>query len=181
MTNSILQKPSSIQACIDSGSSIRACIDSSPPLEHVLTQVWTSTFSIVFYKWVYVMASSNDVIASKYLLIWKLLIKRFHLRYYTIWFLQFQNLNLGYTIFDPSANHEDHGRSPLKLFSWVAGQVLLSHQVWSWSVQKYSKNKVFISIITWPNFDLDRWPWPLSFSMMVAITQILLCANDDVP
>jgi hypothetical protein len=37
--NSILQKPTSIQACIDPGSSIRACIDSGTPFKHVLTQV----------------------------------------------------------------------------------------------------------------------------------------------
>jgi hypothetical protein len=35
------------------------------------------------------------------LLIWKALIKGFHLRYNTMWFLQFQNLTLGYTIFWP--------------------------------------------------------------------------------
>jgi phage terminase large subunit-like protein len=36
------------------------------------------------------------------------------LRYYKIWFLQFQNLTLGYTIFDPDANHEGHSQLPLK-------------------------------------------------------------------
>jgi hypothetical protein len=112
--NSILQKPSPIQACIDPGSSIRACIDSGPPFQHVLTHVWTSAFCILFYKWFYVIASSNDVIASTLLLIWKVLIKVFHLRYYTIWFLQFQNLTSGYTIFDRGANHQGHSRSPLK-------------------------------------------------------------------
>jgi hypothetical protein len=45
---------------------------------------------------------------------------------------------------------------PLKLNSWVADQVL-SHQVWSWSNKEYLKNKVFISIITRPNFDLDPY------------------------
>jgi hypothetical protein len=44
---------------------------------------------------------------------------------------------------------------PSKLISWVADHELLSHQVWIWSDKKYSKNKVFISITTWPNFDLD--------------------------
>jgi hypothetical protein len=112
--NSILQKPSPIQESIDPGSSIWACIDSGSPFEHVLTQVWTSAFCILFYKWFYIIASSNDVIASKFLLIWKVLIKGFHLRYYTIWFLQFQNLTSGYTIFDPSANHQGYLQSPLK-------------------------------------------------------------------
>jgi hypothetical protein len=105
--NSILQKPSPIQACIDPGSSIRACIDSGPPFEHVLTQVRTS----LFYKWFYAIASSNDVIALTFLLIRKVLIKNSHLRYYTVWFLQFQNLT---NIFYPSANHQGHSRSPLK-------------------------------------------------------------------
>jgi hypothetical protein len=45
--------------------------------------------------------------------------------------------------------------------------VLLSHQVWSSPNKKYSKNKVFVSFITWPNFDVDLWPWPLSFSIIV--------------
>jgi hypothetical protein len=44
---------------------------------------------------------------------------------------------------------------PSKLISWVADCVLLSHQVWSWSNKKYSINKAFISIMTWPSFNLD--------------------------
>jgi hypothetical protein len=107
---------------------------SPPPFRHALTQVspfghaltrvphssmyWLRCeqvhFCILFYKCFYVIASSNDVIASKYLLIWKVLIKGFQLRYYTIWFLQFQNLTSGYIIFDPGANHQGHSRSPLK-------------------------------------------------------------------
>jgi hypothetical protein len=42
----------------------------------------------------------------------------------------------------------------------VAEHALLSHQVWSWSDQEYLKNKVFVSFMTWLNFDLDLWPWP---------------------
>jgi hypothetical protein len=61
------------------------------------------------------MTSLNDVITSNVLLIWKALIKTFHLRYYTIWFLQFQNLTAGYTIFDPSTNYEGHQQSVLKI------------------------------------------------------------------
>jgi hypothetical protein len=59
--------------------------------------------------------------------------------------------------------------------------MLLSHQVWSWSNQNYSKNKVFVNIMTWRNFHLDLWPWPLSFGMMVINLLIHLYANIDVP
>jgi hypothetical protein len=55
----------------------------------------------------------------------------------------------------------------------VAEYILLSYQVWSWSVEKYSKNKVFVSIITWPNFYLDLWPWPLLFSVMITSSRYL--------
>jgi hypothetical protein len=61
---------------------------------------------------------------------------------------------------------------PSKLISWVADYVPLSHQVWSWSNKKYLKNKAFISIMTLANLDL--WPWPLWFGMMVTNTLILL-------
>jgi hypothetical protein len=50
---------------------------------------------------------------------------------------------------------------PSKLISWVPDYVLLSHQVWSSSNQNYLKNKVFVSIIPSPNFEL--WPWPYYF------------------
>jgi hypothetical protein len=47
--------------------------------------------------------------------------------------------------------------------------------------QNYSKNKVFVIIITWPNFDLDLWTWPLSFGMMVTDLLIHLYAMNNVP
>jgi hypothetical protein len=67
------------------------------------------------------------------------------------------------------------------IISSVADYVLLSHQVWSWSNQNYSKIKVFVRIMTWPNFDLDIWPWPLSFGMIVTNLLIELYANDNFP
>jgi hypothetical protein len=36
------------------------------------------------------------------------------LRYYTIWFLQFQNFTSKYTIFDPNTTYEGHLQSVLK-------------------------------------------------------------------
>jgi hypothetical protein len=42
---------------------------------------------------------------------------------------------------------------PPKLISQARDHMLLWQQVWSWSIQKYSKNKVFIMV--WSNFDLD--------------------------
>jgi hypothetical protein len=70
---------------------------------------------------------------------------------------------------------------PSKLFSWVADYMLYSHQVRSSFDQNYSKNKVFVSIMIWPNFDLDLWPWPLSFGVMVINTLIHLYENNTVP
>jgi hypothetical protein len=35
--------------------------------------------------------------------------------------------------------------------------------------------------MTWPNFDLDLWPWPLSFGMMFTSPQTFICADDDDP
>jgi hypothetical protein len=61
---------------------------------------------------------------------------------------------------------------PSKLISWVADHVLLSNKVWSSSNQNYSKNNVFVSITTCTNVDLDIWPWPLSFSMIVTNLQM---------
>jgi hypothetical protein len=42
----------------------------------------------------YVMTSPNNVITSRFYLVWKALIKCFHFRYCTIWFHRFQNLTL---------------------------------------------------------------------------------------
>jgi hypothetical protein len=160
------KSPPPIQACIYPSSSIREWIDSGPPFEHVLTQVWTSAFCILFYNWFYVIASSNDVISSKVLLIWKAIVKGFHLRYYTICFLQFQNLTSGTLFLTLKLTMKVIRDRPTKLISWVADYVLLSHQVWSWSNKKYSKNKVFISIMTWPKFDLDHDPYHLVWLLL---------------
>jgi hypothetical protein len=34
--------------------------------------------------------------------------------------------------------------------------------------------------MTWPNFDLELWPWPQSIGMMVTNTLVLLYTKDDV-
>jgi hypothetical protein len=47
-----------------------------------------------------------------------------------------------------------------KLLRYKTYYMLLSHQDWRWSNKKYSKNKAFISIMTWLNLDLSLWPWP---------------------
>jgi hypothetical protein len=126
-----------------------------------LTQVWTSAFCILFYKWFYIIASSNDVIASNFLLTWKVFIKGFHLRYYTIWFLQFQNLTSGYTIFDPGANHQGHSQSALKT-NQLSGRRSATYQVWSWSNKQYSKIRFY------HYYDLTQfWPWPLTLTPII--------------
>jgi hypothetical protein len=70
---------------------------------------------------------------------------------------------------------------PSKLISGVAYYVELSHQVWSRSNQNYAKNKVFVSIMTWPDFDPDLSPWRLSFGMMFTNSLLIFYANNDVP
>jgi hypothetical protein len=128
-----LLKPSTIQACIGPGSSIRACINSGPSFEHVLTQVWRSTFCILFNKWFYVIASSNDVLASKLLLIWKVLIKGFHLRTTQYGSRNFKIWPRGTPFLTLVLTMKVIGDRPSKLIRWLADQVLLSQQVWSWS------------------------------------------------
>jgi hypothetical protein len=169
-----------IEACIDPGSPIWACIDLGPPFEHVLTKVCTSASCIILQiilrhcviKWRH---SVNFFLSGKHssrAYIWDT--KRYGFCNFKIWPLETPFLTLALTM--------KVIRDRLsKLISWVAAQVLLSHQVWSWSIKKYSKNKVFLSIMTWPNFDLDLWPWPLMFGMMVTNTLVLTYANDDVP
>jgi hypothetical protein len=81
----------------------------------------------------FVMTSLDDVITSKFYLIWKVLIKDFHMRYYTIWFHCFQNLTLGWTIFTLGLTIKVKADWSPNLISWVADHMLLSHQIWSWS------------------------------------------------
>ena len=82
----------------------------------------------------YVMTSPNDVITSKFLLIWKALIKTFHMMYNTIWYRMVPSISkfdLGVSKFRPAARPmKVKADRPQKLISWVAAQMLLSHQVW---------------------------------------------------
>ena len=112
----------------------------------------------------YVMTSPNDVITSKFLLIWKALIKTFDTRYYTIWYRMVSSISkfdLGVSKVRPAARPmKVNADRPQKLISWVAAQMLLSHQDWSWSDKSYSKNKGFVDNLLLPHYDLDLWPWP---------------------
>jgi hypothetical protein len=113
--NSILQKPSSNSemhwlrlphSCMHwLGSPILACIDSG-----VNKCILYSVLQMILHHCVFKWRHSVKILP----VIWKALIKGFHLRYNTIWFLQFQNLSLGYTMFDPGANHEGQRQSALK-------------------------------------------------------------------
>jgi hypothetical protein len=102
----------------------------------------------------YVITSPNDIITSNFLLIWKALIKTFHMRYYTLWYRMVPSIskfNLGVSKVRPTArpikvNADRHQ----KLISWVAAHMLLSHQVWSWSDKSYSKNKGFVDNLLLP-------------------------------
>ena len=52
------------------------------------------------------MTSRNDVITSNFLLIWKALIKTFHMRYYTIWYSMvplISKFDIGVSKFRPAA------------------------------------------------------------------------------
>jgi hypothetical protein len=98
------------------------------------------------------------------LLIWKVLIKTFHMMYNTIWYRMVPSISkfdLGVSKFRPAARPlKIKADRPQKLISWVAAHMLLSHQVWSWSDKSYSKNKGFVDNLLLPYYDLDLWPWP---------------------
>jgi hypothetical protein len=102
----------------------------------------------------YIMTSPNDVMTSKFLLIWKALIKTFHMMYNTIWYgivPSISKFDLGVSKVRPAARPMDVKDDwPQKLISLVAAQMLLSHQVWSWSDKSYSKNKGFVDNLFLP-------------------------------
>jgi hypothetical protein len=72
----------------------------------------------------YVMTSPNDVITSIFLLIWKALIKTFHMMYNTIWYLMVPSISkfhFGVSKFRSAARPTKvKADRPLKLISWVA-------------------------------------------------------------
>jgi hypothetical protein len=74
----------------------------------------------------YVMTSPNDVITSTYLLICKALIKTFHMRYYTIWFLPFQNWPWDTQFSTQSLTMKVKVDRLSNLITWVAECILLS-------------------------------------------------------
>jgi hypothetical protein len=81
------------------------------------------------------MTLLNDVITSKFLLIWKALIKGFHMRYNMTWYHMvplISKFDLGISDFRPAARTmKVKADWPKKLISWVADHMLLSHQAWS--------------------------------------------------
>jgi hypothetical protein len=91
---------------------------SPPPFGHALARRHNRCILHLKKGLFYVIMSSNDVIASKILVIWNALIKCFHMKYYKIWFFRFQNLTLEYTIFYPGINHEGEDRSAPKTNRW---------------------------------------------------------------
>ena len=129
----------------------------------LLTPWYSYMLTMMFLKWkikklkkfsFYVMTSPNDVITSNFLLIWKALIKTFHMMYNKIWYHMVPSISkfdLGVSKFRPAARPmKVKADRPQKLISWVAAQMLLSHQVWSWSDKSYSKNKGFVDNLLLP-------------------------------
>jgi hypothetical protein len=129
----------------------------------LLTPWYSYMLAMMFLRWkikklkkfsFYVITSPNDVITSKFLLIWNALIKTFHMMYNTIWYRMvpsFSKFDLGVSKFRPAARPmKVKADRPQKLISWVAAQMLLSHQVWSWSDESYSKNKGFVDNLLLP-------------------------------
>jgi hypothetical protein len=153
------------------GSPIRACIDSGVN-KCILYSLLQMILCHCVIKWLHSVKSFIDLESAHQGLSFSRDTTRYVFCNFKIWPWGTPFLTLMLTM-------KVIGDRPSKLISRVADQVLLSNQVWSWSNKKYSKNKVFVSIMTWPDFDL--WPWPLSFGMMVTNTLILLYANDDVP
>jgi hypothetical protein len=128
--------------------------------------------TIIFLRWkikklkkisFYVMTSPNDAITSIFLLIWKVLVKTFHMIYSTIWYRMVSSIltfDLGVSTFWPAARPMKVKADRLqKLISWLAAQMLLAHPVWNWFDKRYSKNKGFVENPLLP-YDLDLWPWP---------------------
>jgi hypothetical protein len=109
------------------------------------------------------MTSTNDVITSQFLLIWKALIKTFYMRYYTIWYRMVPSISkfdLGVGKFRPEAKSmKVKAYWPQILISWLAAHMLLSRQFCSWSDKSFLKNKGFVDNILIPQYDLDLWPW----------------------
>jgi hypothetical protein len=139
-----------------SPNDIRACIDSGSQFGHALTQ-GVNKCVLFLEKIFYVIASSNDVIrqhfnwfekCSSRHSIWGT--KRHNPIDLKIWPWDTPFLTLALIMMVMSDR-------PSNLIIWVADCVLFSHQIWSWSNQNYLKNNVFVSIMTWPNFDLDLW------------------------
>jgi hypothetical protein len=91
------------------------------------------------------------------------------MRYFTIWYGMvplISKFDLRVSKFRPAARPMRVIADGLQNFnSWVADHMLLSHQVWSWSDNSYSKIRFFLTpyfdhrmTLT---FDLKRWhPWP---------------------
>jgi hypothetical protein len=109
------------------------------------------------------MTSPKDVITLNCLLIWKPLIKTFHIMYYTIWYLMVPSISkfdLGVSKFRPAGRPmKVKADRPQKSIIKVAAHMLLSHQVWSWSDKRYSKIRVSLTTYFHHNmtltFDLD--------------------------
>jgi hypothetical protein len=59
--------------------------------------------------------------------------------------------DLGVSKVRPAARPmEVKANRPPKIISWVVANMLLSHQVWSWSDKSYSKNKGFVDNLLLP-------------------------------
>jgi hypothetical protein len=60
-------------------------------------------------------------------------------------------IDVGVSKFRPAARPvKVMANRPQKLISWVAAQMLLSQQVWSWSDKSYTKNKGFVDNLLLP-------------------------------
>jgi hypothetical protein len=131
------------------------------------------------------MTSPNNAIMSICLLIWKALIKTFHMRYYTILYRMVPSMSkfdLGVSKFRPAARPmKVTADRPQILTSSVAAHMLLSHQVWSWS-DKATK-KITVSLTTYLyfyhnmtfTFDIDlKWCHKWSSSHLVTTIQEML-------
>jgi hypothetical protein len=159
--NSILQKPSPhsgmhwlrfpIRACIDSHPCIRAYMDSGgkqvrlfllefdfTSLRHEMTS-WRQNFNWSGKCWSRPLIWGTTLYSSFDLKIWP-------------WGTSFFTLPLTMKVISDR---------PSELISWVADYMLLSHHVWSWSNQNYSKNQVLSVLWLGPiltlTFDFDPY------------------------
>ena len=116
----------------------------------------------------YVITSPNDVITSKVLHHWKALIEPFHMRYYSIWFVQNKNLTFGRSTSTLGA------RKALDLSKVAHGSEVYAGGVLQNGVNQNFLSQLFAGI--WPQVDFHTFgDLDLDLRPILAIFELDLC------